>query len=125
MSYGVPPAGVLCLELIKQSQSTPSQRRLPRSEMIQNLSVFTTFLDWISPAGGNYQLCQRVKKIISRVLDEVLEGPSHTQRISTDLQATYNFELPNDLSGWQGVGDVNLWDSLEWADVQWDTNNPM
>lgn len=124
MCYGVPSAGVLCLELIKQFKSS-SPLRLPRSETVQNLSLFAAFLDWIPPAGGNYQLCQRVKTIIARVLDEVLDGPSHSQRVSIDPQASYSFELPNDLYSWHDPLDMNLWSMLDWTDMQWNMDDSL
>lgn len=43
--------------------------------MIQNLTLFLNFLDWIRPTDGNYRLCRRMRKVIRRILDHVLEVP--------------------------------------------------
>lgn len=125
MCYGVPAAGVLCLALLKQSGPIPTPLLLPRSETVQNLSMFVAFLDWVPPDGGNYQLCQRMKTIIGRVLDQVLEGPPHSQIPPIDPPATYDFELLNDLPNWQDLGNINLWDSLEWANIPWLEENQL
>lgn len=69
---------MLCVELVKEIKDTEEKRlRLPRSEIVQNLSLLIGFLDWIKPAAGNYQLCMRMRVIIKRILDQIL-NPSPT-----------------------------------------------
>lgn len=78
MCWGIPSSGVLCVELVKEIKDTEEKRlRLPRSEIVQNLSLLIGFLDWIKPAAGNYQLCMRMRVIIKRILDQIL-NPSPT-----------------------------------------------
>ena len=75
MCWGVPSSGVLCVELLKQMKQppgTPPSLRLPRSEIVQNLSLLIGFLEWVKPAAGNYQLCVRMRIIIKRILDQIL-----------------------------------------------------
>ena len=73
---GIPSAAVLSVELLKQSQSSwEDQIQLPRSEVIQGLSMFIGCLQWIRPSEGNYALCVRTRKVIKRILDQVLEMP--------------------------------------------------
>jgi len=48
---------------------------LSRSEVIQNLSMFIGCLEWVRPSEGNYTLCVRMRKVIKRILDQVLEMP--------------------------------------------------
>lgn len=119
MCYGVPVAGVLCLELLKQSGGGPHNLKLPRSETIQNLSMFAAFLDWVRPGDGNYQLCQRMRTIIKKVLDQILEGPPANQATSTDPQAIYDFELPSDFPAWDDLGNINFLDTLDWVKAPW------
>lgn len=74
MCWGVPSSGVLCVELLKQlKQPLPSRLRIPRSEIVQNLSLLIGFLEWVKPAAGNYQLCTRMRLIIKRILDQILD----------------------------------------------------
>ena len=70
---------------------------LPRSEIIQNLSIFVGALEWVHPTEGNYTICEsgtnsnekldvkrlsslqvlglRMRKVIKRILDQVLDMP--------------------------------------------------
>ena len=76
MAYGVPSSGVICVELLRQMRSPRSTHlRLPRSEVIQNLSLLVGFLDWVRPTAANHELCGRMSTIIRRILDRVLEPP--------------------------------------------------
>ncbi|KAK4561393.1 hypothetical protein LTR86_004710 [Recurvomyces mirabilis] len=71
--HGLPTAGVLAIELLKQEQSrqfTPDI--LPRSETIQDLSVFISALGAVSPGEGNYNICNQGRRSLRRVLDQIL-----------------------------------------------------
>ena len=74
---GIPSAGVLGVELLRQSKFPRELHHpsLPRSETIQNLSMFIGCLDWVRPSDGNFTLCTQMRKVIKRILDEVLELP--------------------------------------------------
>lgn len=73
---GIPSAAILSIELLKQSKfPTELHFDLPRSEVIQNLSVFIGCLEWVRSSEGNYILCVRMRKVIKRILDQVLELP--------------------------------------------------
>ena len=76
---GVPSAAILSIELLGQSKF-PSEFHLdmPRSEIIQNLSIFIGCLEWVRPSEENYTLCARMRKVIKRILDQVLELPPPT-----------------------------------------------
>lgn len=71
--HGLPAAGVLAIELLKQEQSrlyTPDV--LPRSETIQDLSVFISSLGAVRPGEGNYSICNQGRKALKKVLDQIL-----------------------------------------------------
>ncbi|RFU27549.1 hypothetical protein B7463_g8789, partial [Scytalidium lignicola] len=71
--YGVPSSGVICIELLKQSKRhSQSSLRFSRSDAIQKLMMFKGFLEWIKPTHGNYELAQRLHKVIGRITDHVL-----------------------------------------------------
>lgn len=80
ISYsGIPSAAILSVELLKQSRFPQDWNLvLPRSEVIQNLSMFIGCLEWVRPSEGNYALCVRMRKVIKRILDQVLELPPPT-----------------------------------------------
>ena len=63
--HGIPSAAILSVELLRQSRSPQDCRvSLPRSETIQNLSIFIGALEWVRPSEaseaseGNYTLCK-------------------------------------------------------------------
>ncbi|KAK5109875.1 hypothetical protein LTR62_006482 [Meristemomyces frigidus] len=77
--HGLPTAGVLAIELLRQEQSrqyTPDL--LPRSETIQDLSVFISALGAVQPGEGNYNVCNQGRRSLRRVLDQIL-SPHHQQ----------------------------------------------
>ena len=79
MLYGLPSAGVLALELLKQKQSQlrseypPRAQAFPSSKIIQDLSVFISSLRYVhAPGDGNYALTEQARKTLQRILDRVL-----------------------------------------------------
>ncbi len=73
---GIPSAAIFSVELLKQSKFPQEWPLiLPRSELIQNLSMFIGCLEWVRPSEGNYTLCVRMRKVIKPILDQVLELP--------------------------------------------------
>ncbi|KAH8656163.1 hypothetical protein BGZ60DRAFT_385064 [Tricladium varicosporioides] len=96
MCWGVPSSGVLCVELLKQlKQPLPSRLRIPRSEIVQNLSLLIGFLEWVKPAAGNYQLCTRMRLIIKRILDQILDPSPHASQstVPSSQESTAATEL--------------------------------
>lgn len=73
--YGIPAAGVICVELLRQATGQ-SVLQFSRSDAIQKLTMFIGFLAWIRPTDGNYLLAGRLKRVITRILDRVLDSPS-------------------------------------------------
>ncbi|PKX91111.1 putative C6 transcription factor [Aspergillus novofumigatus IBT 16806] len=76
-SFGMPAAGALAIELLCQSdrssRSAPSMFRRP--ETIQNLSVFASYLQYVvRPHEGNYNICQRARVILCRILNLALSA---------------------------------------------------
>jgi hypothetical protein len=95
MQYGVPASGILCVELLKQDRNLRTSSctvnpicSLPRSEIIQHLTLFVAFLDWVKPAAPNADLCMRVKEIVARVLDRVLDPFMHNSPVQLRLPVT-------------------------------------
>lgn len=146
MCYAIPPSGVLCVELLKQSKNAARSPHihLPRSETIQNLSLLVGFLDWVRPGAPNYEICRRMSVIISQVLDQVLEGPSAAVSGATGAvsglvgglgsglgmgggygmggetnQMDYDFDLPADFLEFDDFGYINMVDTLDWIRAPW------
>uniref|UniRef100_A0A093XJ68 Pyrimidine pathway regulatory protein 1 n=1 Tax=Talaromyces marneffei PM1 TaxID=1077442 RepID=A0A093XJ68_TALMA len=99
--YGLPSAGVLAIELLRQSQSTHHDPMFPRSEIIQNLSRFAGDLEYaIAREAGNYEICQQARKLIRSILDRVLSAPQVSLPASADVSS-----MPIE---WLGSDDIWL-----------------
>ena len=63
------------MELLKQHQYPRRYPlELPRSRVIQDLSTFNHYLEAMSKGNSNYTVCERISRIIGRVLDQVLDA---------------------------------------------------
>jgi hypothetical protein len=81
VSHGIRSAAIVAVQLLKQemfsaSHYSPPHQRLPRSETIQDLSVFASSLNAIGPDDGNYSVCDQGQRVIKHMLDKILEGPA-------------------------------------------------
>ncbi|KAF4635056.1 hypothetical protein G7Y89_g3055 [Cudoniella acicularis] len=122
MCWGVPSSGVLCVELLKQLKHPEiAGPRLPRSEVVQNLSLLIGFLEWVRPAAGNYQLCMRMRLIIKRILDQILDpSPPTSQSVeSVASQETAEFNM----AGYEAHGMVGLFETAVPPPAAFDTAN--
>jgi hypothetical protein len=140
MCWGVPSSGVLCVELLKQMKQppgTPHTLKLPRSEIVQNLSLLIGFLEWVRPAAGNYQLCKRMSLLIKRILDQILNpspassNPTASQEsIQTDGQQGFDTASstgvipfdPNafDMENWEdGLDNLDWLNTVDWSRGPW------
>ncbi|PWY76512.1 hypothetical protein BO94DRAFT_206838 [Aspergillus sclerotioniger CBS 115572] len=75
MFYGTPAAAILAIELLIRPPpwASTGPNFHPRSEIIQELSVFISCLMSIPTAEGNHAPCRRVASTLRKILDQVLE----------------------------------------------------
>ncbi|CAG8981243.1 hypothetical protein HYALB_00003841 [Hymenoscyphus albidus] len=140
--YGIPSAGVLCVELLKGSQSPLQSIQSPpnqhqngapsRSDAIQKLTLFIGFLEWIRPTDGNYKLAGRLIKVVRKVLDHVLDPQFSTVSANQD-QSNGNMNgnvngngsmidpILSDISEGFGDGaeDMDWLGSIDWTQGSW------
>ncbi|CAH0004403.1 unnamed protein product [Clonostachys byssicola] len=109
ISYAVPAAGVLCVELLRPTfkRSHPKDARLTRSSIIQKLSLVVAFLDWMRPSAPNGTLCADSKLIIQRVLDEHLNAPD--ERVGGEMLESVDWGYPMQLDF-----NFDLLDTFDW-----------
>lgn len=108
MCWGVPSSGVLCVEFLKQMKSPhESTIKLPKSEIVQNLSLLVGFLEWIKPSAGNYQLCGRMSRLVKRILDQILNYGG-TARSSQGEGENSGEGLVDDGNGGFGNGGMDV-----------------
>lgn len=129
MCYGVPAAGVLCIQLLNQMRNSAQAREqqvvFPRSEVVQNLSLLIGFLDWVQPTAGNYQLCTRMRRTIKQILDKVLNPPLMQQPISVGLPVsevsvnTGEVDFDPDAFSGNGLDDFDWLNSVDWSRGPW------
>lgn len=81
------------LSCSQQYQATQPSLQFSRSQVVQDLTMFLGFLDWIRPTDGNYLLCSKLRKVIRRIIDNVLDPPKYpstTTQLGTPQPPTAN-----------------------------------
>ncbi len=75
--HGLRSGAILAVELLKQEQQPiyPENPLLPRSQTIQDLSVFAARLGAVDPSDGAYGISQQGHKLVTRILDKILAPP--------------------------------------------------
>lgn len=125
--YGIPSAGVICVELLKTS-SGQSAVQLSRSDAIQKLTLFIAFLEWIRPTDGNFTLALRLRKVVRRVLDYVLDIAQ--KDVQSDVgagtgmgeeQQLYDPMLGVGLGvgGFDDMNDLDWLNTIDWTQGSW------
>ncbi|KAK1063367.1 hypothetical protein LTR74_009523 [Friedmanniomyces endolithicus] len=122
--HGLPTAGVLAIELLKQEQSRQyTPHLLPRSETIQDLSVFVSALATVAPGEGNYYICDQGRRALKRVLDQILSPQAAPQSSAVgDGSGSGNGGGFDEMSLY--FPTANDADFLQWLEnVEWDKGN--
>lgn len=120
MCWGVPSSGVLCVELLKQVKAPPGTVHapcLPRAEVVQNLSLLVGFLEWVRPAAGNYKLCTRMRQVIKRILNRIL-NPTVQQSAPSSQESTST--QPPQLQTFETASSIEAFDSSMFARSSYD-----
>jgi len=129
---------MLCTQLLKSTkiaQPGNSPLQFSRSKVIQALTVFNGFLDWTRPTDGNFDLCHKLRRVIKRIVDGVINntllqisGPDDStaqNEAGTDNAQTENSGLyPLDLNLAPDDEDWNWLLTIDWTQSDWlDTNH--
>lgn len=85
-----------------------------RSSIIQQLSLLMGFLNWSSPAQPNSSIATKLRGVIKKVLDHVL---NHTRRPQTPVVDV--------TTHWGNFGQFNLMDGINWFSQDWGTEEPI
>ncbi|CAI7641217.1 unnamed protein product [Penicillium glandicola] len=149
VSYGMPCAGILCVELLRASNLAPptpqsevpstaarDSVRFSRSEVVQNLVMFRALLDWIRPTDNNAQLSKKFKTVLQRIIDAVFDSlgsscgmqiqemPSEQQsqrHCGPEDQQSPGQSLPTTTSREQDIDpEMNRFNDMDWLNtVDW------
>lgn len=115
MCYGIPSAGIICVELLNQMESPHiSHCYLPRSEVIQNLSLLVGFLDWVRPTAANAELCGRMQQIIKRTLDKILDAPTRSNA-SPSITNAASMLMTDVEYGSTVLDDLDWLNTIDWT----------
>ncbi|RYP14836.1 hypothetical protein DL767_010374 [Monosporascus sp. MG133] len=83
--HGLRSAAIIAVELLKQEQLPhPDSALLPRSQTIQELSVFAARLGAVDPRDGSFAICDQGRKVITRILDKILSPQHAGDRVRAD-----------------------------------------
>jgi hypothetical protein len=74
-AHGLRSAAIIAVELLRQEQQPVYNEQLPRSETIQDLSIFAARLGSVEASDGTYAICDQGRKVITRILDKILAPP--------------------------------------------------
>ncbi|KAF2016040.1 hypothetical protein BU24DRAFT_346994 [Aaosphaeria arxii CBS 175.79] len=109
--YCLPSAGILALELRRCTlENAPLPGDLKRADIIRNLSVLISCLEWvILPGDGNHRLCSELNKMLAYILDEVLNHQP-TANTNSDAGTDSGSGIPA-VGG--GFFDIPLVDGME------------
>ena len=120
MYYGLPGASILAVDLLKQSIQTHNTQDeqldiIPRSEVIQNLSIFISNLQRAVNRGDvNQDACIWARQVLSCILDEIID-PKHRENSAQQAQNALvaSISLPTDA----GLdGNLSVDDFLSWVE---------
>ncbi|KAI1869209.1 uncharacterized protein JN550_005839 [Neoarthrinium moseri] len=101
VGYGAPGGGILCKCLLKSRSGMldPSQPHITRSAVIQKLSIFAGFLNWVRPTAPNAELCGEIGSVVQQVLDQALNTVPNDTTILEGMdwdfggQVDFSFDL--------------------------------
>ncbi len=95
VGHGLRSAAIIAVELLKQEQAAQATAQdgktttpgppplLPRSQTIQDLSVFAARLGAVDPTDGSFSICDEGRTVITRILDKILSPPPPPARQAT------------------------------------------
>ncbi|KAH8687704.1 hypothetical protein BGZ60DRAFT_522354 [Tricladium varicosporioides] len=122
---GIPCAGVICVHLLKTHNHGSNQQysNFSRSDAIQKLTLFIGFLEWIRPTDGNYKLAGRLRNVIRRVLDHVLEPPRPETRTPISIDAQFDPSMLSPLTNMNDItvdmNDMDWLNTIDWTQGSW------
>jgi hypothetical protein len=102
------------VELLKRSLGN-SSAQFSRSDAIQKLTLFIAFLEWVRPTDGNFALAQRLRKVVRRVLDHVLEPSKH--EAAGSLGAEVHFDPM--FASFDSMNDLDWLNTIDWTQGSW------
>ncbi|KAF1994633.1 hypothetical protein P154DRAFT_367137 [Amniculicola lignicola CBS 123094] len=125
--YGIPSAAVIAVELLHQEKDpcsiSATTRPLPRSDTIQDLSVFVACLGNVWSVNG-HSICERGRKFLKKVLDTILEPASATIHSSSSVEGLGETTFTTPLFQTGNDADFLKWlEGMDWEQDSWGNIN--
>lgn len=110
MLHAAPAGGILCMELLKQPGTEPvTPTRVTKQVIIRQLSLLVGFLEWIGPEAPGAHLCNSIKIVVERVMEQAL-NPTPRPVTQEEFDMTWDTRLPEDMNDF----NFGLLDTFDW-----------
>ncbi|KAH6608349.1 hypothetical protein Trco_001695 [Trichoderma cornu-damae] len=111
MLHAAPAGGILCMELLKTScgAQAATTAKITKSMIIKQLSLLISFLEWIGPTTPSAHLCNSIKSVVERVIEQAL-NPAPRPSTQQEFDMTWDTSLPEDMSDF----NFELLDTFDW-----------
>lgn len=94
--------------------------KISLSDAVQKLTIFIHFLEWIRYTDGNFGLAGRLRTVIKRVVECVLDSPQPEQPQLEKEVNENDLNFSSDLALDQPDGDTLDWlNTLDWTQGAW------
>jgi hypothetical protein len=115
MVHAAPAGGILCMELLKTSAGAghaaeaPTTATITKSMIVKQLSLLISFLEWIGPSAPGAHLCNNIKTVVERVIEQVLD-PKPRPSTHQEFDMAWDTSLPEDMNDF----NFGLLDTFDW-----------
>ncbi|KAM0457552.1 hypothetical protein ACHAO4_003353 [Trichoderma viride] len=112
MVYAGPAGGVLCMELLRtcsNAAETPTSAKITKSMIIKQLTLLVGFLEWIGPSTPGAHLCNSIRTVVERVIEQAL-NPRPNPAPQQEFEMAWDTNLPEDMNDF----NFGLLDTFDW-----------
>ncbi|RFU75882.1 n-terminal binuclear zn cluster-containing [Trichoderma arundinaceum] len=115
MLHAAPAGGILCMELLKTSPGpggaaeAATTTTITKPMIIKQLSLLIGFLEWIGPTAPGAHLCNSIKTVVERVIEQAL-NPAPRPSTQQEFDMAWETSLPEDMNDF----NFGLLDTFDW-----------
>lgn len=112
MMHAAPAGGILCIELLRPNDAasgTAASTTITKPMIIKQLSLLIGFLEWIGPATPGAHLCNSIKTVVERVIEQAL-NPAPRPSTHQEYDMAWETSLPEDMNDF----NFGLLDTFDW-----------